>query len=299
MSDVDRGYFPKGESVLRMVMEERLVGTLYGSRALVVGALEPMAFTGTYLRSRATRSGDYYGRLLDTQAAFEDVFFETRAEADKTLRRVARMHAGVSGQVNEGIGPDYPEGSTYSAGDPWLAFWTMAVLCESAYAIYRAYVRDLTEEEKALYWADWRRFGEMFGMPADAAPETWQEFRQKYLGYIHSDRPHVLQMANRAAIAVVNLPGGAPVSPARRVMYLLMVGTLPDRVRKLHGLSWGTAEQLAWVPVREAARVGGHVIPAPVRQGPVGGRARRILDPLRDREVELIRDLQSRLPMPT
>lgn len=295
----DRGYFPKGESVLRMVMDERLVGMLYGSRALVVGALEPMAFTGTYLRSRAKRTGDYYGRLLDTQAAFEEVFFKPRSEADRTLRRVARMHSKVRGTVNEGIGPDYPAGSTYDAADPWLALWTMAVLCESAYAVYRTYVRDLTDEEKALYWEDWKLFGELFGMPADAAPDTWEEFREVYFGYIHSDRPHVLQMANRAAVAVVDLPAGTPVNPGKRIMYLLMVGTLPDRVRRMHGLPWGIAEQMAWLPLRGAARVGGLVIPAALRHGPVNARARQVLDPLREREVGIIRDLQSRLPMPT
>ena len=302
MSDeTDRGdgYFPRGESVLRMVMEERLVGMLYGSRALVVGALEPMAFTGTYLRSRATRTGDYYGRLLDTQAAFEDVFFKPRAEADRTLDRVARMHSRVEGTVEEGIGPDYPAGSSYSASDPWLALWTMAVLCESAYAIYSSYVRDLTDEEKVRYWDDWRLFGELFGMPAEAAPASWEEFREVYFGYIHSDRPHVLQMANRAAVAVVNLPSPAATRPAQRVLYLLMAGTLPDRVRRMHGLPWGLAEQLAWLPLREAVGVGGFVIPAPLRTGPVGERARRVLDPLREREIGIIRELQSRLPLPS
>lgn len=298
-SDSDDGYFPRGESVLRMVMEERLVGMLYGSRALVVGALEPMAFTGTYLRSRATRTGDYYGRLLDTQAAFEDVFFGSRRTADRTLTRVARMHSRVHGTVGEGIGPDYPAGSTYDASDPWLSLWTMGVLCESAYAVHRAYVRDLTDDEKVRYWGDWRRFGELFGMPADAAPDTWEEFREVYFGFIHSDRPHVLQMAHRAAIAVIDLPAGTPVNPAKRLMYLLMVGTLPDRVRRMHHLPWGVAEQMAWLPLREAARMGAVVIPAPLRRGPVNARARRVLDPLREREIGIIRELQSRLPMPT
>ncbi len=298
-TDTDDGYFPRGESVLRMVMEERLVGMLYGSRALVVGALEPMAFTGTYLRSRATRTGDYYGRLLDTQAAFEDVFFKPRAQADRTLRRVARMHAKVHGTVGEGIGPDYPAGSTYDASDPWLSLWTMGVLCESAYAIHRTYVRDLSDDEKARYWRDWLLFGELFGMPPEAAPQSWEEFRDVYFGYIHSDRPHVLQMAHRAAIAVVDLPVGTPVNPGKRIIYLLMVGTLPDRVRRMHDLPWGIAEQMAWLPLREAVRMGGALIPAPLRRGPVNARARQVLDPLREREIGIIRELQSRLPMPT
>jgi len=293
-----RGYFPRGESVLRMVMDERLVGMVYGSRGLVVGALEPMAFTGTYLRSRATRTGDYYGRLLDTQAAFEDVFFGSGDVADRTLRKVARMHSGVKGTVAAELGADYPAGSSYDARDPWLSLWTMGVLCESAYAVYRTYVRDLDAREKERYWADWRLFGELFGMPADAAPDTWEEFRSIYFGYIHSDRPNVLPMANRAAIASMNLPLPGVATPFNRLMYLVLAGTLPRRVRELHGLPWGIAEQAAWLPLRESLRVGSVVVPAPLRRGPAAEGARRVVDPLRRREAAIIRRLQERLPLP-
>lgn len=292
-------YFGRGESVLRMVMEHKIVGMLYGSRALIVGALEPMAFTGTYAQSRVTLTGDYYGRLLKTQQAFETVIFEPRTTADRTLRKVAAMHSKVKGTVQESVGPDYPPGLSYDAGDPWLALWTMAVLCESAYALYNTYVRELSDEESELFWLDWVRFGELFGMPAGAAPATWDEFREMYFGYIHSGRPNVLPMANRAAIASVNLPVTGPAQMVSRVMYLLLAATLPGRVRELHGLRWGLAERIAWLPLREAVRMGNLALPAHIRRGMVGERSRAVLDPLRDREATLMRQLQERLPLPT
>jgi hypothetical protein len=43
MSD---GYFPEG-SILRWVHSERAVGLFYGQRALMIGALNPLAFVGT------------------------------------------------------------------------------------------------------------------------------------------------------------------------------------------------------------------------------------------------------------
>ena len=46
-------YFPPGRSVARMVHGERSVGLLYGQRALLVGALEPLTYTGTMLSTRA------------------------------------------------------------------------------------------------------------------------------------------------------------------------------------------------------------------------------------------------------
>lgn len=291
-------YFPKGESVLRMVMDHHVVGLLYGSRGLVVGALEPMAFTGTYLRSNASKTGDYYGRLLKTQQAFEDVFFKPKSEADKTLKRVAKLHSRVNGIVEESVGVDYPKGSTYDAHDPWLSFWTMAVLCESAYAVYRAYVRELTDHEKELYWKDWQYFGELFGMPEGAAPDTWNEFRSVYFEYIHSDRPNVIPMANRAAIASVNLPVGGPGVVLNRTLYLLLAATLPARVRELHNMPWGIPEQLAWGALNEAVKVGQFLIPASFKKGPVAEFAKSRVEPLRDKEARIIKELQGRLSSP-
>src|SRR5207248_11798240 len=42
----DEGYFPRGRSVLRRVHRERVVGYLYGQRALLMQATHPVAFAG-------------------------------------------------------------------------------------------------------------------------------------------------------------------------------------------------------------------------------------------------------------
>jgi len=55
MSD-DAHYFPPGRSLARRVHGERSVGLLYGQRALLIGALEPLTYTGTML---STRAGDH------------------------------------------------------------------------------------------------------------------------------------------------------------------------------------------------------------------------------------------------
>src|SRR5215207_1670755 len=47
-----RGYFPEG-SILRKVHSERAVGLFYGQRALMIGALNPLAFVGTIEQTNA------------------------------------------------------------------------------------------------------------------------------------------------------------------------------------------------------------------------------------------------------
>ena len=78
-------YFPPGRSMARRVHGERSVGLLYGQRALLIGALEPLTYTGTML---STSAGDQpFKRLARTAKIQETVFLGTRAEADKALGR--------------------------------------------------------------------------------------------------------------------------------------------------------------------------------------------------------------------
>ena len=62
------GYFPRGESVLRQVQEERLVGLFYGQRALCIGALAPLNYVGTSEHTRAKLTP--FKRLVHTGNAF-------------------------------------------------------------------------------------------------------------------------------------------------------------------------------------------------------------------------------------
>ena len=150
----DRGYFPAGESVLRRVHGERAVGLNYGQRALMIGAAHPVNFIGTQAN---TRSGNRpFLRLVHTAKVFEAVFFGTRAEADEMLAIVERMHDRVMGELPEDAGR-FAAGTPYSAYDPDLMLWTVAVIADSAEVFYETFCRKL-----------WRR-GEgqpLAGLPA-------------------------------------------------------------------------------------------------------------------------------------
>jgi len=78
-----RGYFPEG-SILRKVHSERAVGLFYGQRALMIGALNPLAFVGTIEQTNAKLKP--FQRLAHTAEVFETIFFGTRDEADKVRR---------------------------------------------------------------------------------------------------------------------------------------------------------------------------------------------------------------------
>src|SRR6201984_1243385 len=112
MSGADGGYFPRGGSMLRRVQEERVVGLFFGQRALCIGALAPLNFVGTSEHSQGKLTP--FKRLAHTGIEFETIFFGTRAQADRVLARVRRLHERVTGTLPEDAGV-YASGTPYSA----------------------------------------------------------------------------------------------------------------------------------------------------------------------------------------
>src|SRR5436853_7769807 len=69
----ESGYFPAGESMLRRVHGERAVGLLYGQRALLMQATDPLAFTGVLGSTGGLDSP--FERLAPTARLMEQVYF--------------------------------------------------------------------------------------------------------------------------------------------------------------------------------------------------------------------------------
>jgi uncharacterized protein (DUF2236 family) len=261
----DTGYFPAGESVLRRVHGERAVGLNYGQRALMLGAAHPVNFIGTQAN---TRSGARpFLRLAHTAKVFETIFFGTRAEADKALVFVDRLHQGVIGQLPEEAGR-WPAGTPYSAFDPDLMLWTVAVIADSAEAFYATFVRTLSAAEKDALWADYVRFGELFGMPRSAAPDSYAGFRDWWEDMWTGDQLHLTDEARQVALAIAfEIPMPRYLHGPREVHNLVLAGTLPDRVREMYGVRWTAAHQAAYRSVVRAMRTARPVTPKRLRRG--------------------------------
>ena len=171
---VDEGYFPRGRSVLRRVHGERVVGVVYGQRALLMQATDPLAFAG--LTANTTGLEAPFRRLAHTAKTMETVFFGTRADADRETARVRRLHAQVKGAIAEPAGP-HPAGATYRADDPAFLLWILACLADSAQACYERLIRPLGGDERDALWEDYLLLGELFGLPRADAPPTYADYR--------------------------------------------------------------------------------------------------------------------------
>lgn len=261
----DDGYFPRRTSMLRRVHEDHLVGLHYGQRALCIGALAPLNYVGTSQHSYAKLTP--FKRLAHTGKAFEQIFFGTRAEADQVLAYVARLHEQVKGTLPEDAGV-FSAGTPYSAMDPGLMLWTVAVIADSAQTFYELLVRRLSDAEREALWQDYLRFGELFGMPRDEAPHSYEAFRSYYRSKLASDEMFLTDEAAYIGYATafeIPMPGYAQLG--KRVHDLLMLGSMPRRVREIYGLDCTPRQQMAFRAATRAIRAARRITPAPLARG--------------------------------
>lgn len=263
--DENAYYFPPGRSVARRVHGERAVGLLYGQRALLIGALEPLTYTGTMLSTSSANRP--FQRLARTAKIQETILLGTREEADKALAVVERLHERVKGTLSEDAGV-HAAGTAYSAFDPELMLWTLAVIADSGRAMYEAMVRPLTETEREELWQDYVRFGELFGLPSSEVPGSYREFRAWFDGRLSSPdlqaTPHGLEMAPLVAFE-------QPVPAAARGNIVaqnhIIKGTLPPRVREIFGIRWSKAHEATFRAMTATHRGARHLFPRPMRRG--------------------------------
>lgn len=242
-----------------------MVGLFYGQRALCIGALAPLNYVGTSEHTVAKLTP--FRRLVGTGNGFETIYFGTRAEADHVLRRVHRMHERVRGDLPEDAGP-YPEGTPYSAYDPELMFWTVAVIIDSAPYFYELFVRRLSDGEREALYQEYLDFACLFGMPRDAGPATYLEFRRWFDELLAGDRMHLTDEARYVGHATAfEIPMPWHAQPAKRVHDLIMLGSLPEVVRGHYGLSWSGAQERTFRMVVRALHAGVGLAPELITRG--------------------------------
>jgi uncharacterized protein (DUF2236 family) len=249
----------------RRVHGDRAVGLLYGQRALLIGALEPLTYTGTML---STRAGDHpFERLARTAKIQETVLLGTREEADEALGAVHRLHQGIKGTLPEDAG-SHPAGSAYSALDPELMLWTLAVIADSGREMYETMVRPLSEGEREALWQDYVRFGELFGLPRSEVPASHRQFKSWWDERLASPDLHATEHALKMAPMVAfeqPVPAAARMNLATQ--NLVIKGTLPPRVREIFGIPWSRGHETAFQAAVASYRRARHLFPRHMRRG--------------------------------
>jgi uncharacterized protein (DUF2236 family) len=246
-------------------MRERAVNLLYGQRALMIGALQPVGFIGTTQRSKAHDRP--WKRLVHTAEVFDAVFFGMREEADKALAFTRRLHERVNGTIAKPVGPYGPE-TRYDAFDPELMMWVTAPVFDSARVLYETLVRRLGPAELEQLYRETVQWGELFGMPREAMPATYGAFVRWWPRLLTSDSVFLTEEARMVGLNIgLRMPAPRALQPAMRMAGFLLVGSLPPIVRCHYGLRWGRRDQLAYGGIALAARRSRPLVPSSIRRG--------------------------------
>ncbi len=255
------GYFPAGSIAVR-ALRQRAVGLTYGQRALVVGATHPVLFVGT--AQHTTHRESPWTRLALTARLFESVFLGTRAEADKALAFTARRHASVVGSTAVDGGPHAPPGTPYDAARGDLMWMTAAFTLDSVEVMHDLMIRRLTDGEREALLEDFVDWACLFGMPREAAPTSYDAFRTRMDERLVNGEAYLTDEARLvggylAGVGGYPLPGPAAIgSPA---LATVVVGSLPEPVRWLYGISWNPVQKAAFRAITLGSRTAHQRVP--------------------------------------
>jgi uncharacterized protein (DUF2236 family) len=249
----DGGYFPRGESVLRAVHEERIVGVLYGQRALLLQAMHPVAFEGLIGDTKGLDAP--FRRLVRTAKTMERIYFGSRQEADQVTAAVRRMHDRVpAATVQEHL------------------LWILACLADSALAIHQRFVGRLGHEDRESFWRDYLLLGDLFGVAPGIAPPHYRGFRAYMRERLAGDELHVTPRARELATTVAfDLPMPVHRRPALAILNHAIVGSLPPRARREYGLSWNALDAARLTAFTAALRGGAVLLPRSLWTGSSAG----------------------------
>lgn len=271
-AEVD-GFFA-ADSMVRRLHRERLV-LFSGVRALLMQACDPLAVIG--FRRHSVIYDDPQARLLRTDERMSRIYFGSSEEAEETGRVVRAMHHRVRGVTPARYGP-IARGTPYDASDPALGLWVLATLADSALVYYERIFGALAEEDRERYWGEYRRVGEVLGMPPDSMPQTHLGLRQCIDGRLGDGSLWISDERREQAVRMVLEPPfsgwqRAAVIPVTETIRLISTGLLPPQVRRLLGFSWDPAREALLRSALLQLRFGARLWPDAVRLHPAARAA--------------------------
>jgi uncharacterized protein (DUF2236 family) len=237
------GFFA-ADSMVRRLHRERLV-LFSGVRALLMQACDPLAVVG--FQRHSIIFDDPQVRLQRTDERMSRIYFGSCEEAEETGRIVQAMHRRVRGKTPADYGP-VPKGTPYAASDPGLGLWVLATLADSAVVYYERIFGSLSAEERERYWSEYRRVGELFGLPPDSMPATYEGLREYMAGRLGDGSLWISEDRREQAVQMILEP---PFSgwlrtaaiPLTETIRLISVGLLPPEIRRLFGFGWDPARE--------------------------------------------------------
>jgi uncharacterized protein (DUF2236 family) len=271
-AEVDGFFAP--DSMVRKLHRERLV-LFSGVRALLMQACDPLAVVG--FQRHSIIFDDPQTRLLRTDEWMSRIYFGTADDAEEAGRVVRAMHERVKGKTPARYGP-IPKGTPYAASDPKLGLWVLASLADSAVVYYERIFGALPAADRERYWREYRKVGELLGLPPDSMPATFADLKDYVAGRLGDGSLWISDDRREQAERMILEPPHtglmrAAFMPVTETIRLVSTGLLPPEIRRLFGFWWDPAREALLRSALLQLRVGARFWPDTVRLHPAARTA--------------------------
>ena len=264
------GFYGPGSMMWRINREAVLLGA--GPAALLLQIAHPLVAEG--VAHHSTFESDPFRRLHGTIATTMDLVFGDARAAERAVRRLNGIHAGVRGDVDDADARRLA--TSFRALDPELLLWVQVTLIVTSVRAYRRWVAPLSEAEREQFWQEARRVGVRLGIPLTLSPRDWPALMVYWRRMLAPGSPiYVTPTARRLTPLIVRPP--LPLTPGPLIDLAALPGLalLPPRLRDEFGIAWGPRHAALARLLDFTIRAWARIVPVSLRQMPQARRAFR------------------------
>ncbi len=207
-----------------------------GARALLMQAAHPLVIAGA--RATGFYQRNPWKRLERTLQLAYTITFGSLQDAQRAADTINDVHRRVRGI-------DEVTGQPYDAFDPELLLWVHACLVDSALLFEELTVGSLSPDEREHFHQEQMVAVEMLGLPRSCVPATVPALRAYVDMIVDSDELMVGESAQQVAETIKHPPPEAEWKPILKVVSFWAFGTLPPRLRRMYGVRWTPAHEVA------------------------------------------------------
>jgi uncharacterized protein (DUF2236 family) len=245
---------------------------LGGGAALLLQLAHPLVAAGVADHSNFRE--EPVRRLYRTIRTMQQLVYEDQHTALAAARRVKRVHARVRGHLRWGT-PHYPVGTPYRASDPKLLLWVHATLLATALTTYESFLPRLTSLERSAFYEESKVVGRVLGLAESDLPQDYPAFSDYFRSMVEGPELAISDAVRELAEHVIHPPISWFPRIAGDALTVATAALLPERVRDIYGLPWGTRRQLAWRLLRRSLRETLPFMPDVLRAGRHARRGER------------------------
>lgn len=257
------GYYGPDSMMWRINREAVLLGA--GPAALLLQVAHPLIAEGVAHHSSFER--DPWRRLHGTIRTTMDLVFGDGVAAQRAVKRLNSVHAGVRGNVHDHEARRVAW--AYRALDPVLLLWVQATLIVTSVAAYQRWVGPLRGDERDRFWQEARAVGVRLGIPLSLSPADWPTLEAYWDEMLADDGPvHVTPTARRLARLIVRPP--FPFVPDALVDLAALPGLalLPPRIQSEFGITWSAPRAALAGVLSTGVRAWTRIVPRGLRSMP-------------------------------